>query len=214
MEKKLLELSNTERVKAVGHRGYIGGQTPETWYGIGRLQYHFLVSRGLAPEHNFLDIACGALRLGQYLIPFLGKGKYHGIDGEQSLIDAGLANEFNFNIIDLKKPNFSVNYNFDFSFVKTVDYAIAQSLFTHLTIIDIEKCFRSLREKIAPKGRFYFSFFEGDSVKNPTVSHPQGAWRYAVNELVALAKPAGWSVEYIGNWNHPRSQKIAVATPD
>jgi SAM-dependent methyltransferase len=213
MKKEYLALSNTDRVKAVGHRGYTGGQTPEAWYGIGRLQYHFLVSRGLTPQHTFLDIACGALRLGQYLIPFLDKGKYYGIDGEQSLIDAGIANEINFNIIELKKPNFSVNYDFDFSFVKSVDYAIAQSLFTHLTIADIGKCFRSLREKIAPRGRFYFSFFEGDSANNAAVSHPQGAWIYSVSELVAVAKPAGWSIEYIGDWNHPRAQNIALATP-
>ena len=31
-------------------------------------QFHYLVSKGLKSNHKFVDIGCGALRLGQYLI--------------------------------------------------------------------------------------------------------------------------------------------------
>src|ERR1700678_1283527 len=44
----------------LGHREYVGG----LWEVIGKLQFDFLISRGLKPEHVFLDIACGPLRGG------------------------------------------------------------------------------------------------------------------------------------------------------
>lgn len=45
----------------LGHREYVGGM----WDEIGKLQFNFLLSRGLRPEHVFLDIACGPLGGGE-----------------------------------------------------------------------------------------------------------------------------------------------------
>lgn len=202
-----------ERVLMSGHRGYVGGQTAEHWYGIGKLQYHYLISEGLRNDHVFLDIACGSLRLGQYLIPYLDRGNYFGIDGERELVDLGLANEFYGNIIQKKAPQFAFNYAFDFSFLMHFDYAIAQSLFTHLTSEDIALCFRNLSKVARAGSRFYFTFFEGDSSDNPdTPSHAQRNWKYSFAHLTELAKQSGWDTRYIGEWQHPRNQMIAVAT--
>src|ERR1700753_963856 len=77
------------RARPPAERG-LGGSDAEPCYGIGKLQYHFLVANGLRHNHRFLDMACGSLRLGQYLIPFLDEGNYRGIEGEKGLGDAGL----------------------------------------------------------------------------------------------------------------------------
>lgn len=204
-----MDLPPIERIRKWGHRTYVGGPDPEAWYAMGKHQYHYLVSQGLMPQHRFLDIACGCLRLGQYLIPFLEVGHYFGLEGEEVLVEAGLQHELLPAVVSLKKPKFSFNYDFNFDFVDTFDYAIAQSLFTHLTIEDIAKCFTKLMPKANSNSRFYFTYFEGNSAENPTESHANLGWRYSVEELRAAAEGAGWKMTNIGDWGHLRGQKIA-----
>ena len=63
-----------EGIKEMGHRQYVGG----CWDEIGRLQFDYLVSQGLRPNHYLLDIACGSLRAGIHFIPYLEPGHYLG----------------------------------------------------------------------------------------------------------------------------------------
>lgn len=159
-------LPHSKILDYLDHREYIGGNDLYSWFHIGKLQYHFLVDNGLKPSDNFLDIACGSLRLGQFLIPMLDKGKYYGIDGEKRLIADGLSKELLFNLEVKKTPNFSFNYDFDFSFCKGYDFAIAQSLFTHLNKEDINKCFKNLSSISKTGSKFFFTFFEGVESNN------------------------------------------------
>ncbi len=202
-----------ERIKRIGHREYVGGSDAETWYGIGLLQFHFLVSRGLQPDHVFLDVACGCLRLGQFLIPYLEPGNYFGLEAESELVRIGLEKELNFDVAALKQPVFGHGYDFDFAFAKPFDFAIAQSLFTHLTPKDIAKCLTGARTKAHERTQFFFTFFEGDSRDNPETSHANMNWRYSMVDLEGFAVGSGWNLEYIGDWNHPRQQMMAVARP-
>jgi hypothetical protein len=64
------------------HRGYVGGK----WDEIGKLQSDFMVARGLAPEHVFLDVACGSLRGGVQFIKYLDPGNYVGVEKEHTLV--------------------------------------------------------------------------------------------------------------------------------
>jgi SAM-dependent methyltransferase len=183
------------------------------WYGIGILQYHFLVGQGLLNEHRFIDIGCGALRLGQYLIPYLDSNHYFGLDAEPELIEKGLEFEIPTQLVRLKKPSFSVNHEFDFSFIDGFDYAMAQSVFTHLTQDDIKNCLSRLRSVSNSNSRLYFSFFEGDSSQNEHVtSHANLCWQYSKEEFEKIGNDSGWSISYIGNWGHPRNQMMMLAT--
>lgn len=200
-----------ERVRLLGYRTYIGGTDAETWYVIGKLQYHFLVAQGLRHDHKFLDVACGALRLGQYLIPFLDEGCYLGIEGERELVKAGREYELFFKLAGAKKAKFAFNYDFDISALGNFDFAIAQSLFTHLNPEDIAKCFSQLAPYANDGAKFFVSYFEGDSAGNPIEpSHAQMGWNYTVDTLAELARPSGWKVTRIGDWGHPRHQMMVV----
>ena len=130
------------RLRKWGHRAYVGGSDSESWYSIGRLQYHFLVSKGLKSNHKFLDLGCGSLRLGQFLIPMLDKGNYFGLDVEHELIDEGSKNEMLFNVIETKKPTFIINDEFKLNPCDEYDFAIAQSLFTHMSMNLNLKCLK------------------------------------------------------------------------
>jgi hypothetical protein len=60
IHRKLGRPDGTLGLYLLGHREYVGG----LWEAMGKLQFDFLISRGLKPEHVFLDIACGPLRGG------------------------------------------------------------------------------------------------------------------------------------------------------
>jgi len=209
-----LDLTHNERAQKWGHRKFTGGDSSDTWYGIGKRQYHFLISQGLTPEQTFLDVACGGLRLGQYLIPALNPGNYYGLEAEEGLVQAALREEILFDIAKVKQPKFAYNYDFDLAFCPGYDFAIAQSLFTHMVLDDIQKCFAALRPVARPASKFFFTFHEGDKSQNTfDVSHENRNWFYDFGDIQPLAEACDFDCTYIGDWGHERNQKMGLAIP-
>lgn len=198
-------------IKDVGHREYVGG----LWDEIGRSQFDYLVSQGLRPDHYLLDIACGSLRAGIHFIPYLDPGHYLGIDKEAELIRAGAEEELSPELRESKRPVLIVDGDFAFErFGVRPDYALAQSLFTHLPVSLIEQCLRKLRGVMADGGAFYATFFETpDQVANPGQPHDWGMFRYTREQMEQFGRPAGWQFDYIGDWGHPRGQIIVRYRP-
>lgn len=195
-----------EKIMKEGHREFVGG----LWNEMGRLQFDFLVTQGLRPSHVFLDIACGSLRAGRLLIPYLEPGNYLGIDKHPELIEAGKANEIGADVLEAKRPEFVVSDCFSFEgFSKRPDFCLAQSLFTHLRKRDIEVCFRKLSVFVEPGCRFFASFNE-TSIPIPQLasSHSIRAFYYTSRQMEAFGRQSGWEWKYIGNWNHPRGQMM------
>jgi len=198
-------------ISQVGHRNYVGG----LWEEIGQLQFRYMIGEGLKPGHYFLDVACGSLRAGILFIPYLETGHYLGIDKEQSLIDAGINAELSQNVYEQKKPRFLVSEDFEFDkFGVKVDFALAQSLFTHLPPSLILQCLAKLRGVIAKQGAFYATFWEVDNPhKNPDKPHDHGYFAYTKEQMGDFGNSLGWTMDYIGDWRHPRGQKIVRYRP-
>jgi cyclopropane fatty-acyl-phospholipid synthase-like methyltransferase len=140
-----------ERVADRGHRKVIGGR----WDQLGNLQLDFLVQRGLQPHHALLDVGCGPLRAGVKLVPYLDPGNYYGIDLSDILIEAGYEGEIVPNGLEdrLPRANLAVNSSFDASgFGRRFDFAIAQSVFTHVPWNDIRLCLEMLSDVMADDG--------------------------------------------------------------
>jgi SAM-dependent methyltransferase len=145
----------TEGIGQVGHRGFVGGD----FVAGGERQFRFCKEMGLKPSDVFLDVACGSLRLGRLLIPYLEEGNYVGIDREESLIQAGLKHEIDAAAVAAKKPQFLISGDFDFSGMrKRPNFCVAFSLFTHLDAHDIRKCLRNMAPHVAPGAVFYATF--------------------------------------------------------
>jgi len=191
------------------HRVYVGGDFEK----IGQWQFDFLLNQGsLKPNNIFLDIACGSLRLGRKMIPYLDDNCYFGIDSNEEILKKGIELELK---DESKSPQFSVNSNFDFSFCSRYDIAWANSLFSHLTKSDIEKCFVNLK-KISQQGNlFYSTYFEESGGKtedkNPSESHARKDFYYKFETICEIANRSGWEIEKIESTNHPRNQKIIKA---
>ncbi|NOZ12195.1 MAG: hypothetical protein GXO69_00945 [Acidobacteria bacterium] len=193
-------------IKKRGHREYVGGM----WDEIGQLQFDFLLRKGLKPDSFLLDIACGSLRLGVKVIPYLQASHYLGIEKEGSLVKAGLENELDPALRAEKEPNIVISDSFEFEkFEKKADFAIAQSLFTHLSPALITLCFRKLYLYLQDDGVFYATYFETDrKIKNPKKSHAHAIFSYTQEEMIDFGEMNGFTADYIGNWNHPRNQVI------
>jgi SAM-dependent methyltransferase len=192
------------------HRKYVGG----LWQQIGLLQFNFLIAEGLKPSHCLLDIGCGSLRGGVYFIPYLNAGNYLGLDREQALIKAGIVQELGSKRFLEKQPLFIISDRFEFQkFPKSPDFSIAQSLFTHLILKDIALCLTNLRAFTTTDHKFFATFFRGISARNPRASHSKIGFYYSLPEIQHISKETGWRCTYIGDWEHPRGQKMLKFEP-
>jgi SAM-dependent methyltransferase len=208
-----------EEIAAGAHRDFVGG----LWDEIGPLQFEFLRQQGLFPQHKLVDIGCGALRCGLPIIRYLDEGNYYGLDINASLIEAG-KHELREEGLTSKQPHLLVNDKFEMaSFGISFDFAIAQSVFTHLDMNLIVRCLVKVRKILKPGGKFYATFFLAPSPGHITpIKHEPGGiitnfdsdpFHYSFRELDWLATIAGLSARLIGDWNHPRSQKMLELSP-
>jgi len=193
-----------------GHRNSVGGK----WDEIGKLQFDFMLKQGLAPSHILLDIGCGSLRGGIHFIKYLEKGNYIGIDKNRSWVNAGIKKELGEQMFEEKNPEIIISDKFEFNkFSKVPDYAIAQSLFTHLNKEDIELCLKNLRKIVNLGHVFYATFVEVNlELQTSKRSHSHRVFQYTRNQMGTFGEKNGWKARYIGDWNHPRGQKMMEYT--
>jgi SAM-dependent methyltransferase len=204
-------------VAAGAHRAAIGG----LWEEIGRLQFDFLVSRGLRPDQKLLDIGCGSLRAGVKLVRYLDAGNYYGTDINESLLTAGYDIEIrNEGLLDkLPRSHLVTDGEFDFSWCPApFDVVLAQSVFTHLPLNHLRVCLERLVGAAAAGARFYVTIFEiaDDHPSHHPFSHPGGIttygardpYHYRFADMEYCCRGLPWRATRIGAWNHPRSQHM------
>jgi len=211
------ELTSKE-VKNNIHRDLVGG----LWDEIGNLQFEFLINSGLRPNHKLLDIGCGCLRGGIHYAKYLEQGNYFGIDINSSLIEAGKI-EIERAGLSTKKPNLIVDDKFSFDkFGMKFDFMVSISVFTHLPINMIIRCLSKARESLADNGIYYSTFFLAPSSAHlePILQEPghivtnydSDPFHHSIDELTYMAKLANLDINIIGDWKHPRNQKMAAFT--
>jgi SAM-dependent methyltransferase len=139
-------------------RGVFLGGPREKFVTAGRGQLEILLSRGLLPDHRVLDVGCGALRGGWWLINFLRPERYFGIEPSQEMLGAGIEVMLGDELMADKKPRFSGNSNFDFSvFDERFEFIIARSVWTHASLAQIGTMLDSFLTCSAPNAEFIAS---------------------------------------------------------
>ena len=203
-------------IDAGAHRDLVGGM----WEEIGALQLAFLRARGLAAGHRLLDVGCGALRGGVHFVRFLEPGRYHGLDINASLIEAGRRELAEAGLAG-RQATLLVDDGFAASrFGVRFDVALAVSLFSHLPANKIVRCFVEVAKVLAPGARFYASWWEAPHAAHlaPITHAPAGivtyydadSYHYAFAELEWMAGLAGLRAQNLGEWGHPRGQHMAA----
>ena len=209
-------------VESGAHREIIGGM----WDEIGDLQLSFLKAQGLSPEHVLLDIGCGSLRLGVRAVEYLQPGRYWGTDLNATLLDAGYDREIASAGLSgkLQRSHLIEDGDFDFpGLPRHVDFAMATSVFTHVPLNHIRLCLVKLGRHVTSPSRFFFSVFTPPGGLPVTESHtqPKGGkvthphrdpYHYCEADLHFAAAGTPWSIEFIGDWGHPRNQMMVRAT--
>jgi 2-polyprenyl-3-methyl-5-hydroxy-6-metoxy-1,4-benzoquinol methylase len=208
------ELTKDDMDKKI-HRDFVGG----LWEELGQLQFDFLKAQGLKPYHKLLDIGCGCLRGGLYYLDYLEDGNYYGLDVNLSLIEAGMLEVKEAGLED-KHPILLVDDQFRLEkFGENFDFVVSISVFTHLPMNIIIRCLSETRKHLKPGGAYFSTFFEapksacldkihqhpGEIVTNYDVD----PFHYSFEELSWMAGISGLEVELIGDWEHPRNQKMA-----
>lgn len=120
-----------ERAKKLEQEAFLGGPL-HSFETAGRMQLQILLKEGLNPDSKVLDIGCGCLRGGYWLIHFLDPGCYFGIEPNRRMLEAGVQTILEPGQMDLKRPRFDDNPDFDFSvFGERFDFFMARSIWTH-----------------------------------------------------------------------------------
>jgi len=112
-----------------------------------------------------------------------------------------------------------VNDQFEFSSFNTqFDYALALSVFTHLYLNHIQRCLVEMKKVLKPNGVFFATFFQSPlPAYLPDLHHTPGQvtthydhdpFHYSFVEMQMTAVHADLAVELIGEFDHPRGQKM------
>jgi len=200
------------------HRSTVRG-TAAFWEELGRMQLDYLVEQGLQPSHYVLDVGCGPLRAGVHFIRYLEPGHYAGIDKRGDNLEHARKVELPRQGLEHKNPLLLVNGAFEFEKLgQTFDYAIAQSVFTHLPVNTITRCLVEMAKALRPGGRFFATIYEnpqgkkflGDIKQSERVTshYDRDSYHYDVEKFQAAAEGTGLKMTYLGDWGHPDNQKM------
>jgi cyclopropane fatty-acyl-phospholipid synthase-like methyltransferase len=182
------------------------------WEELGDWQLDALKSLGLIPSHRLLDFGCGALRLGLAAIDYLDSGNYYGIDAFAPYIAVGrrLAE-----IAGIEKA-FTVLASRDFEleqFGVDFDFGNAQSVFTHMSGDECDRCMAALGKVMKRGGKFFFTFLIGAPLTQGMLYvGAQPMRRFAMTEPDFFAKLAdrhGVRFERLA-LSHPTGQQIGL----
>jgi len=204
------------------HRSTVRG-TADFWEELGRAQLDYLVEQGLQPSHYVLDVGCGPLRAGVHFIRYLEPGHYAGIDKRGDNLEHAQKVELPRQGLVDKQPLLLVNGLFEFRKLgQTFDYAIAQSVFTHLPVNTITRCLVEMAHALRPGGRFYATIYENPQGKSylddiqqserVTSHYDRDSYHYDLETLRAACAGTGLTMSYVGDWGHPDNQKMVVFT--
>jgi len=189
-------LTLQQRAEAVPKGRFLGGPRRD-FEKVGRHTFGLLLKEGLLPHHKVLDVGCGALRVGYWLIHYLEPGGYFGIEPKKRMLGTGRKLILEPGVEEEKRPSFSRNADFDFAeFGQRFDFVVARSVWSHASKRQIAQMLDNLRATSAPRGKLLASFIP---------ARPIGA------AAGATGRRAFWLRDYKGDeWvGNTRNQKQA-----
>jgi hypothetical protein len=137
------------------HRDIVGGRWDET----GRIQMQLLLEAGLQPQHHFLDIGAGSLRLGCKAVPYLDPGHYWATDLSGALMRQGHKTELE-DPARLAADHLIEDTNFSFpGLPETITHALAFAVFTHLPINHLRRALTQIHARFPALECLLFTVF-------------------------------------------------------
>ena len=139
--------------------GLFTGGPVQLFESASRLQISTLLRVGLHPHSKVLDIGCGALRAGYWLVRVLDADCYFGIEPSREMLQAGIQHMLTPQLCEEKRPKFSNNDQFDFSeFGTSFDVFLARSVWSHASKAQIATMLDGFIRYGSPTAFFLTSF--------------------------------------------------------
>lgn len=206
-----IELSKTLRPGGDHYRAYVG--PPTQFDFMGATQFRLLTSLGLREEHHVVDIGCGSLRTGRYLLNYLLPGRYTGVEPNPWLWQQAVESELGNDLITLKSPRFLEEDDFQLAEVapNSIDYIVAQSIYSHTGQDALTVSLKAGARSLAASGQFLFTVVTPDNMgaKNMAAGADSTGWIYpkcvtfSAQDVVALCADIGLHAQQLA-WYHPR----------
>jgi SAM-dependent methyltransferase len=147
-----------EKSEELARVAFLGGP-PQAFVRIGRMSFQVLLQEGLNPSSRVLDVGCGALRVGYWLMRFLDPGRYFGIEPQTEMLELGLAKLVEPETFERARARFAHNDDFDFSvFGEEFDFVLARSIWTHASKPQIRAMLASFAATSSPGAVFLASY--------------------------------------------------------
>ncbi|HYN22734.1 MAG TPA: glycosyltransferase [Thermoanaerobaculia bacterium] len=157
-----------EKARRMEAEGGFLGVPVEEFESEGRLQLAALLRHGLRPDSKLLDIGCGCLRGGYWLIHFLQPGCYCGIEPRKDRLQLGLSHLFAPTELADKQPRFDHNPEFDSSvFGERFDFFLARSIWTHASKPQIARMLDAFLRDTDPAAKFLTSYVPPEPPHRP-----------------------------------------------
>ncbi|WP_390915549.1 methyltransferase [Pseudosulfitobacter sp. SM2401] len=206
-----IALSKTLRPGGDHYRAYVG---PPTQYDfMGATQFRLLTSLGLREEHHVVDIGCGSLRTGRYILNYLMPGRYTGVEPNPWLWQHAIEHELGADLIRLKSPRFLTEDDFQLADVAagSINYIVAQSIYSHTGQDALLTSLKAAARSLTPDGQYLFTIVTPDNkgAQNMAAGADSVGWIYpkcvtfTPDEVADVCATAGLHVQQLP-WYHPR----------
>jgi len=201
-------LSLQKKAGVLAERKFLGVPVLDFERG-GREQLIYLLAAGLNPDSKVVDVGCGVLRGGYWLIHFLDPGCYCGIEPHTWRLEMGINTILEPEVLEFKRPRFDTNPHFDTSvFGEKFDFFLAYSIWTHASKRQIRVMLDSFLRDSKGDGVFLTSYlaanwrnpdYQGDGWNGTShESDVPGCIRHSLRWIKAECGQRGLTVLEIG----------------
>jgi hypothetical protein len=174
------------RAEALGT--FLGGSAPR-FEEDGRRIFIALLRRGLTPDSTVLDVGCGALRAGYWLIHFLDADRYLGIEPAAQRLAAARERLLEPGLEGLKRPRFSEGRELDLGgFGVTPRFVLMRSIWSHASKAQVGVMLDSFAAVAAPDTLLLTSYVP--AARAATVRRLPGRVRHRVRGCLGRGSPA------------------------
>ncbi len=161
------------------------------------MQYEFITTMGLNPEHRFLDLGCGALRGTIRLVDYLRDGNFYGAD-----ISVGLLKEAIIECERLKLKNtpiLQLMESFDLAsvFDGKFDFILCNSVTVHISPEDIQDLAKGISNVLSNAGVCFLSIHPLDEKEQQDYRRDGYRWWYKRSWIAKEAAKGGMNLSDI-----------------
>lgn len=153
------------------HREFVGN--PSRFDIIGGGNFALFLALGMRESHRFLDVGCGSLRSGRFVLQYLLPGHYFGIEPNLWLVGAAFQDEIGLDALRTKRPTFDDRDDLSLeAFGQTFDFVHAHSILTHAPLSMVTRFVEEVAVTLEPDGICVATFEES------LTDHQGSRWSY------------------------------------